>query len=382
MATERTTPTVVIGAGPAGLAVAACLARLGESFTLLERSDQVGVSWHNHYTRLHLHTDKRLSALPYLPFPKDAPQYPSRQQVIDYLKAYASRWGLQPRFGQEVVSIRQRAGQWHTQTQDALFVSNHVVVATGYNRVPYVPTWPGQSGFQGELIHSSLYTNGEPYRGRRVLVVGFGNSGGEIAIDLWEHGAQPALAVRGPVVVIPRDLLGIPILAIAIALRRLPPRAADAMTAPILRLAFGDLARLGLRQAAEGPFSLIERRGRIPLIDVGTIGLMRQGKIASRPGVSSFSASSVLFTDGATEPFDAVVLATGYRPELGAFLEPAAGLMDARGVPVGSGRESAQAGLYFCGYYVAPTGMLREIGIEARQIAGAIAGSARANRDR
>jgi indole-3-pyruvate monooxygenase len=195
MAALLSTPTVIIGAGPAGpagLAVAACLSRLGQTFTLLERSDQVGASWRNHYTRLHLHTDKGRSALPYLPFPENTPRYPSRQQAIDYFEAYAGRSSLQPRFGQEVTAIRQRAGQWHIETNDDLYVSNQVVIATGYNRVPNIPTWPGQSAYPGKIVHSSVYQDGERFRGQRVLVVGFGNSGGEIAIDLWEHGAYPA----------------------------------------------------------------------------------------------------------------------------------------------------------------------------------------------
>jgi indole-3-pyruvate monooxygenase len=179
--------------------------------------------------------------------------------------------------------------------------------------------------------------------------------------------------VRSPVVVIPRELLGIPLLAIALWLRRLPVRAADALTSPILRFVFGDLAQLGLRKAAEGPFSLIQHQARIPLIDVGTLGLIREGKITVRPGVVGFSASSVEFTDGARGDFDAIVLATGYRPEVGAFLGPAAGVTHARGYPILSGQESAQAGLYFCGFHVSSTGMLREIAIEAQRIASSIA---------
>jgi indole-3-pyruvate monooxygenase len=87
------------------------------------------------------------------------------------------------------------------------------------------------------------------------LVVGFGNSGGEIAIDLWEHGARPSLAVRSPVNVIPRDLLGIPILAIGILQSKLPPRWADALNAPHLRVVMGDLTRYGLRKLPQGPIT-------------------------------------------------------------------------------------------------------------------------------
>jgi indole-3-pyruvate monooxygenase len=364
MAETLRTPTLIIGAGPAGLAVAACLTQLRQPFLMLERREQVGASWQRHYTRLHLHTDKRHSALPGLPYPASAPRYPARQQVVDYLEAYAQHFGLHPRFGQAVRWVRWQGGRWLAQTQDTLYESVQVVLAAGNTQVPNIPTWPGQASFPGPRLHSSEYRDGERFRGQRVLVVGFGNSGGEIALDLWEHGAAPTLAVRGPVVVIPRDLLGVPIVAVALALRRLPARLADALTAPILWLSFGDLRRLGLSPAAQGPFTSIQQRARIPLIDIGTLRLVRQGKIAVRPGLAEFAGRQVVFADGRREAFDALVLATGYGPGLEQLLEP--GALNARGEP-------ARPGLYLCGYQVVATGMLREIGREAQKIARDIA---------
>ena len=183
---------------------------------------------------------------------------------------------MEPRFGQQVVAARYANSCWEVQTQDARYQAMNLVIATGYNREPYLPNWPGQASFRGTLLHSSQYRNGEPFRNQQVLVVGFGNSGGEIAIDLWEHGAQPSLAVRSPVNVIPRELFGIPILAIGIVQRRLPPRLADALNAPILRAVVGDLTPYGLRQLPRGPLTQIQRDARIPLIDVGTIKLIKQ----------------------------------------------------------------------------------------------------------
>jgi cation diffusion facilitator CzcD-associated flavoprotein CzcO len=222
------------------------------------------------------------------------------------------------------------------------------------------------------MLHSSQYRSGEPFRNQKVLVVGFGNSGGEIGIDLWEHGAQPSLAVRGPVNVIPRELFGIPILAIGIAQRKLPPWIADALNAPILGVAVGDLTRYGLRKLPHGPISQIRHDARIPLIDVGTIKLIKQGQISVCPGIERFTEEGVVFTDGSAHKFDAVILATGYRPQVGAFLEGASAY-DERGTPLYSGAAASMPGLYFCGYYVSPTGMLREIALEARQISAAIA---------
>ena len=258
----------------------------------------MGAAWHRHYDRLHLHTAKAYSELPFVPFPKDYPRYPSRLQVIDYLEAYARQFQLEPRFGQQVIAARYANGRWEVQTQDTRYQAMNLVIATGYNREPYLPSWPGQASFRGTLLHSSQYRNGEPFKNQKVLVVGFGNSGGEIAIDLWEHGAQPSLAVRSPVNVIPRELFGIPILAIGIVQRKLPPRLADALNAPILRAVVGDLTRYGLRQLPRGPVTQIQRDARIPLIDVGTIKLIKRGQITVCPGIERFTEEGVIFTDG------------------------------------------------------------------------------------
>jgi cation diffusion facilitator CzcD-associated flavoprotein CzcO len=367
------TEVVIVGAGPAGIAVAACLSRAGLPFILLERGNQIATSWYGHYERLHLHTPKAFSGLPYFPIPRHYPRYPSRLQMIDYLEVYAAQFDIRPHFGQNVVAVRQIEGLWCTETEDGLYLSPSLVIATGLNSRPYQPSWPGQEQFGGPIVHSSAYRNGKPYRDKRMLVVGFGNSGGEIAIDLVEHGARSvALSVRGPVNVISRDLFGVPILAFAIVQRKLPPRLADAITMPLMRLQFGALQRYGLNQATDGPMAQIDGRGRIPLIDIGTMRLIREGKVEVRPGIRAFSEHGVVFVKGREEEFDGVILATGYRPAINTFLAEVSSIVDKHGVPRSGGAESDVAAFYFCGFTTSPTGMLREIGIEARRIARAI----------
>jgi indole-3-pyruvate monooxygenase len=337
--------TIIVGAGPAGLAVGACLKRAGLPFLILEQAYKVAAVWYRHYDRLHLHTAKAYSELPFFPFPKDYPRYPSRLPVISYLEAYARQFQLEPKFGQQVIAACHTNGAWEVRTQTARYQAMN-----------------------------SEYRNGEPFRSQKVLVVGFGNSGGEIVIDLWEHGALPGLAVRGPVnVVIPRELLGIPILAIAIAQRRLPPRWADAINAPIVRAVVGDLTRYGLRKLPRGPITQIQAEAHIPLIDVGTIKLIKRGEVPVYPGIERFTEDGVIFADGRQRKFDAVILATGYRPRINKFLDGASTACDENGTPLSSGYEMAIPGLYFCGYHVSPTGMLREIALEARRISAAIA---------
>ena len=373
-----TTDTIVIGAGPAGLAVAACLRERAVPFVLLEQAERVGASWRGHYDRLHLHTDRGHSGLPHRPMPADYPRYPSRDQVVAYLEDYAGHFDLQPRFGEPVQRAHREDGAWTAETPESTYRAAHLVVATGHARVPYRPTWPGQDDYAGEVLHSSAYRDGAPYRGQRVLVVGFGNSAGEIALDLVEHGASPALAVRGPVNVIPRDLLGLPILTVAGAMSGLPPEVGDRLIAPVLRLRFGDLRRHGLRKAPYGPRTQVVRHGRIPLIDIGTVGAIQRGRIGVRPGVARFTGTGVVFDDGREEDYDAVVLGTGYRPQVADFLE-APDALDARGAPAASGVEPAAPGLWFCGFHISPGGMLQAIRQEAPAIADAIrSASARA----
>src|SRR4051794_32982240 len=143
--------TIVVGAGAAGLAVGACLKQAGISCLILEQADKVGIAWHWHYERLHLHTDKKHSELPFAPFPKEYPRYPSRLQMISYLEAYSRQFHLEPRFGQRVVSARQGHGIWEVQTQDTCYQALNLVIATGYNREPCLPIWPGQDSFQGSF---------------------------------------------------------------------------------------------------------------------------------------------------------------------------------------------------------------------------------------
>jgi indole-3-pyruvate monooxygenase len=368
------TDTIVVGAGPAGLAVGAVLRRANIPFVILERAERIGDSWHRHYDRLHLHTPKRHSALPYRAFPRTYPRYPSRQQVVEYLDDYARAFELAPELGREVQRCARGAdGVWVVATNAGSYRGRRLVIATGYNRAPNMPQWPGQATFPGRIMHSRDYTNGEAFRGKRVLVVGFGNSGAEIALDLVEHGAHCAIAVRGRVNVVPRELFGVPVTLISLALRSLPPRVADAMSGLTRRLVIGDLASAGLTQSDVGPLVQIAERHRIPVIDVGTLARIRGGDIAVRKGVASFDGADVRFADGTREQFDAVVLATGFTTGLAAMLPECTSVLDAHGRPLESGRETTIPGLYFCGYHVSATGMLREIALDALAIGRHIA---------
>jgi len=366
---------VIIGASAAGLATAACLGTAGARFEILEATDVVGDAWRHHYDRLHLHTPKSASALPGLPMPAKWPRYPTRDQVVQYLEVYRAHHRLQPQFGQRVTRLEAVDGAWQATTKDRQWSARTVVVATGANSRPVRPAWPGFDDFSGTVLHSSEYRNGDPWKGRPVLVVGFGNSACEQAIDLVERGARPHLSVRSAVNVIPRDVFGaVPVLQLGIAMQHLPPAVADALAWPMIRATIGDIRTVGLRKLPYGPNAQIARDRHIPLLDIGTMRLIRAGRIPVHPGIARFTSDGVEFTDGSDLAVDAVVLATGFRPALEEFLVPWRLVCDDEGIPAVSGSRTALPGLFFCGQFVSPAGMLREIGREAGRIATIVAG--------
>jgi cation diffusion facilitator CzcD-associated flavoprotein CzcO len=371
---QNSTKVLVIGASAAGLATAACLREAGVPFEVLEATDVVGTAWRHHYDRLHLHTPKSASTLPGTPMPRGWPRYPAREQVVEYLETYAAEHGITPHFGQTVSLIERAAeGGWDVTTQDTTWHADHVVVATGAARVPVRPSWPGLESYGGSVLHSSEYRNGEAWRGGAVLVVGFGNSACEQAIDLVEHGVAAHLSVRSEVNVLPRDLLGIPVLQMGIAMRVLPTGVADALAAPLVRLTVGDITKVGLKKLPYGPNTQIKNDKHIPLLDIGTMNHIRAGRITVHGDIERFTDSGVVFDDGSQLDVDAVVLATGYRPALEDLLPEWAVVCGEDGRPVVSGGPTALPGLWFCGQFVSPAGMLREMGLEAKRIARAIA---------
>ena len=365
--------TLIIGAGPAGLAVGAALRRAGAPFEIVERGDAVGASWRRHYDRLHLHTPKEQSALPFMPFPASAPRYPSRDDVIEYLEDYARQFDLAPTLGVDVERCeRSEDDRWQVHTNRGIRHARHLVVATGFSRVPRRISWPGLDAFDGPVLHSSEYANGDRFRGQRVLVVGFGNSGAEIALDLADCRAESTVSIRGAVNVVPRDVLGVPITSLGRAGRVLPLAVADRINAMIVRLAIGDLARFGLRKRDDGPLAEIVRTRQIPVVDVGTLAAIRDHRIAVRPAIESSMHEAVRFADGRVETFHAIVLATGYETGLDALFDAATGRCSTppRGrMPRAANPRTASTSVVSIS---SRAGLLREIAIEAPRIAAEI----------
>lgn len=367
----QATDVVVIGAGPAGLAVAACLRQIGADFIILEKEHRVGSSWRRHYERLHLHTVKRYSSLPFAPFPEDYPRYVPRDLMINYLDAYAERFGLQPRFGETVRQVRHNGADWSVETSSSFLRAPYVVVASGFNAQPTNPSMPELQKFKGPVIHSSEYESGARFAGQSVLVIGMGNTGAEIALDLAERGARPTISLRNGVHVVPRELFGVPIQIVGMMATRLLPAAVnDALFPLILDLALGDLSKFGIKRPRQGILEQINRSAKIPVIDVGTLQKIREGAIKLAPGLSSVDGNNVEFSGGKSALFDAVVIATGYRPNYREFLQMSDWQSDGDDLL----KQKAQSlGIYFVGFRNVVTGLLREISKEAFQVTDDIA---------
>ena len=367
------TSVLVIGASISGLASAASLKKRGIDHIVIEKEAQVGMPWRNHYDRLHLHTHKSVSNLPYRKFDKSIPRYASRLQVVGYLDDYQKELGIRPFFNTEAQSIKKEGDYWITATNNGIFKSKYLIIATGPFSKPKAVHFKGMETFPGKVLHSYGYKTGRDFKGQKVLVTGFGNSACEIAIDLYEQGALPSMAVRSPVNVIPRDLLGIPILRISLLLSRLPFRLADALTAPVMWLLYGDLVRLGLKKKPYGVFEQIRKEGTTPVLDIGTIKLIREGHIKIHAGIDHIEGRTVVFSDGKKEDFDVLVAAIGYDRNYTEILDVGKERYDDLRVSAGRQKYFGKEGLYFCGFWIGPTGQIREIALDAQRIAGDIA---------
>jgi cation diffusion facilitator CzcD-associated flavoprotein CzcO len=364
---------VIIGAGPAGIAAAVSLRGQGIRPVVIDRADQVAASWRSRYDRLKLNTGRQFSHLPNRPYPKGTPTFPARDQVVAYLDRHAREEGITLRLGTSVERIDRRRPGWRLTTSAGDIEARHVVVATGHEHTAVIPEWPGRDGFAGEVLHSSAYRNPGPFADVRVLVVGPGSSGMEIAHDLATGGAQKVwLAVRTPPNIIPRALPGgLPGDLIANPLYHSPVWLGDAITRVVRRAAIGDLTEFGLPVPPEGILTR-NARGKAPaILDMEVIDAVKSGAIEVVAAVTGFDSSAVVLADGTTVEPDVVVAATGYRRGL----EPLVGhlgVLDGSGNPRALAPEPVADGLQFLGFLTRPS-LIGYLGKQSKRVAERIA---------
>jgi cation diffusion facilitator CzcD-associated flavoprotein CzcO len=370
---------VVVGAGPAGIAAALALKDTGIRPLVIDRAEQVASSWRGRYDRLRLNTCRPFSHLPNRPFPKGTPMFPTRDQVVDHIERHAREEGIELKLGTAVDRIDRDGGGWIVESSDGPIRAAQVIVATGYENVPFIPDWEGREGFVGELIHSAEYRNPDPFVGRTCLVVGPGCSGMEIADDLATGGASKVwLSARTPPNILLREGPGgLPGDMVGVALLRTPTRFADAVGRFSRRMDLGDLTEYGLPVPEEGVFSRMYRLGVAPaIVDREVIDAIKDGSIEVVRGVQSIAGSTVVLADGERIEPEVVICATGFKPGLEQLVGHL-GILDDRGMPGAVGEHPATPGLRFLGYVPRP-GAIGYCGKQARRAAKLIVRELRA----
>ena len=372
---------IVVGAGPAGLAAAHELMRVGRRVVVLERGGSVASSWRTHRPGLRLHTVRRLSGLPGLAIPRRYGRYVSSQNLVTYLEEYAA--GIDVRFGVDVAKITRAdatgpVSAWVVDTDAGTrYVTDTVVMATGYNRRPFVPQLPGIDGYRGALLHVADYRGGGEFAGRDVLVVGSGNAASEAAAELVSTGVRRVcMSVRTTPHIVRRRIAGVSMQAIAILLDRVPTRLADHVASVLSRLTVPDLSGRALPRPSPDLYTRVARDRSVPVHDTGIVALVQSGAVAPVAAVAGFDGDSVLLADGSVATPDVVLFATGYRRALEKLLA-GLGLLDAGGSPLSRSGTAAAPGFYFVGFTVSATGALRQMAGDARRVARAETGRAR-----
>ncbi|OEL32588.1 Indole-3-pyruvate monooxygenase YUCCA6 [Dichanthelium oligosanthes] len=342
---------VIVGAGPSGLATAACLKARGVPSLVLEKDSCVASSWrHRMYERLRLHLPRCFCELPLAPFPPGTPPYPTRDQFIAYLDDYARAFGIEPRFGARVRSAAYDAsiGFWRVTVDEDTgdgatakeFVSRWLVVATGENAEP---AWPegveGMGEYRGVAMHTSSYKKGDEFRGKNVLVVGCGNSGMEVSLDLCNNHAKASMVVRDKLHVLPREILGISTFGLSVYLLKwLHIKQVDSLLLFFSRLILGDTEKYGLPRPKIGPLQIKSSTGKTPVLDIGALRKIKNGEIKREilqvvPAINRFTENGVEFIDGHREDFDAVIFATGYKSNVPSWLKEEEFFSHADGFP-------------------------------------------------
>jgi putative flavoprotein involved in K+ transport len=364
---------VIIGAGSAGLATAALVRGQGIEPLVLEAGAEPGAVWRTRYDRLRLHTPRLLSGLPGLRIPRRYGRWVARDDLIEYFHAYAAHHGLTVRTNTRVDRIVRDGDAWRLDTPDGPIHARSVVVATGYNGVPFIPDWPGREGFTGELIHSAEYANPAAFRGRDVLVVGAGNSGAEIAHDVIDGGAaRSRLSVRTPPQIIRRATAGIPAQLIGMAIKRVPPHWVDPISKAQRKVSIPDLAAQGLPRPELGVRTSFITTGTTPILDVGIVDAVKRGRVEVVAAVEAIDGDDVILADGSRIQPEAIIAATGFRAGLDELVGHL-GVLGPRGLPEAKDGPPALPGLWFVGFTPTLGGQLREGSIAARKVAEQIA---------
>jgi putative flavoprotein involved in K+ transport len=367
---------VVVGSGPAGLAAAAALKRRGLGVAVLERGDAVVARWRSRYDGLRLNTFRAYTHLPGCRLPRAAGRYASREAFLAYLEDYVGRNEIDVRRGVEAERVDRADGDgWRVLSPGRVWPARSVVVATGWDAEATIPQWGSGSPFAGEILHTSALGNLAGFSGQRVLVVGAGNSGIDVAGLLVRAGAQVTVSMRTPPNVFPRDWLGVPLGPVVLMSEPFPAQLTDLVGRLIQRQVYGNLSPYGIPTAATGFMTRFRRDGVNPAVDDGFISALKSGRARVVGEVERLLDDRAVLIGGGEVAADTLICATGYRRGLERLVGHL-DVLDDLGAPRfadGAPCNPATPGLYFAGFQVALSGSIRLAGKHARRIADAVA---------
>ncbi|XP_050910180.1 probable indole-3-pyruvate monooxygenase YUCCA10 [Lathyrus oleraceus] len=332
-------PVIIIGAGTSGIATAASLTKQSIPFIILERENCFASLWQNYtYDRLHLHLRKQICELPYFPFPSSYPNYVPKKQFIQYLDSYVKNFNINPLYNRKVVLAEyfEDDEKWRVEAENRSsgeveeYSGRFLVVASGETAEPRVPEVLGLESFNGKVMHSTGYKNGREFKDEHVLVVGSGNSGMEISLDLANFGAKPSIIVRSPVHFLSRDMMYYA----GVLMSYLSLSTVEKLVVIVSRIVYGDLSKYGIPFPSEGPFTMKNKYGKFPIIDLGTVKKIKSGEIQVLGAeIESIRGNQVLFRDGKSYPFDSIIFCTGFSRSTQKWLKGSDDLLNEDGFP-------------------------------------------------
>lgn len=304
---------LIIGAGPAGLASAYALQQAGIPYRLIDRAETIASTWANQYPSLSLNTSRFFSHMPGKPFPLSWGIFPSAKQYHQYLLDFVRENNIQVEFGVEVLRLAPEGKCWRVETTLGVWLYQAVIMATGVWGNPVMPDIEGIEQFQGEMYHAHDFRDPRQVAGKRVLVVGCGPSGIDIAVAAGDV-AESYIAIRSGIKLLRRYPYGLPQHVWLMLAERLPKPFCRKIMEWVDRAGYGDTSKLGL-YPPQGRGSITSYRGE------ELIASVKAGKVHPMPGTKRFLKNEVEFVDGRVLPFDVVILATGYLPVLNQYLD-------------------------------------------------------------